>query len=62
MTNTRLPAELRERVLAKARGTPSPDARAIARRRRAALALGAGTSVALLAALGITLGGRPLPV
>ncbi|HSQ66116.1 MAG TPA: NrsF family protein [Polyangiaceae bacterium] len=61
MTHTRLPAELRERVLAKARGTPSPDARAVARRRRAAVALGAGTSVALLAALGITLGGRPLP-
>jgi len=56
-----VPAELRERVLAKARAIPSPDARAVARRRRAAIAIGAATSVTLLGALGLRLGGRPLP-
>lgn len=55
-----LPANLRERVLQQARSTPSPDARTVQRRRRAALALGAGASLVLVAALGVAAAGRPL--
>jgi len=56
-----LPAKLRERVLSTARATPSPDRRDTRRARRVAVLVGAGSSIGLLAALGVGLAGRPLP-
>ncbi len=55
-----LPPDIRARVLARAKETPSPDASATRRGNLAAVVLGLATATTMIAALGLSLGGRPL--
>lgn len=56
-----LPPDLRALVLARVRETPSADVRATRRRNAIAIVLAGAAAATMIAALGIALGGRPLP-
>jgi hypothetical protein len=55
-----LPPDLRASILDDARKTPSPDRTQTRRANTIALVLGVATAVTMIAALGLTLGGRPI--
>lgn len=59
--STTLPPDLRAAVLERARATRSPTATQTRNANVIAIALGIGTAAAMIAALGMSLGGRPLP-
>jgi hypothetical protein len=58
---TTLPPDLRASILAEAKKVPSPNRSETRRANTIALVMGVATSVTMIAALGLTLGGRPLP-
>lgn len=58
---TTLPPDLRASILAEARKLPSPNRSQTRRANAIAIVLGVATAATMIAALGLTLGGRPLP-
>ena len=58
---TTLPPDLRESILAEARKLPSPNRSETRRANAIAIVLGVATAASMVAALGLALGGRPLP-
>lgn len=56
-----LPPDLRAAVLEKARATPSPTAKQTRNANAIAVAIGVAAAMATIGALGVSLGGRPLP-
>ena len=58
---TTLPPDLRASILAEARKLPSPNRSETRRANAIAIVLGVATAATMIAALGLTLGKRPLP-
>jgi hypothetical protein len=56
-----LPPDMRTAILERARKTPSPHRSQTKRANAIAIVLGIATAVTMIAALGLTLGGRPMP-
>jgi len=58
---TTLPPDVRAAILAEAKKVPSPNRSETRRANAIAIVLGVATAATMIAALGLTLGGRPMP-
>jgi hypothetical protein len=58
---TTLPPDMRASILAQVKKTPSPNRSETRRANTIAIVLGVATASTMIAALGLTLGGRPMP-